>query len=192
MRYSRKPNQKFWCWLPTAQFTVSSTCRRDTLIFFPLQRFTVRKMPNPTARQLNEWFDLQSIFGFESNGIISLVGIGFRWELVLRSLAVRPPALLILTIGELLHRKGAIFFCCGCVPSGFKLRCCTIVNKPFMNRPQNPFHKKIYSLWNRLGKPVQENGARCEFKFRCLGSRSSGINYLWFRNGLYQFLTRKA
>ncbi len=41
-------------------------------------------------------------------------------------------------------------------------------------------------------KPVQENGARCEFKFRCLGSRSSGINYLWFRNGLYQFLTRKA
>jgi len=44
-----------------------------------------------------------------------------------------PPALLILTIGELLHRKGAIFFCCGCVPSGFKLRCCTIVNKPFMN-----------------------------------------------------------
>src|SRR4028119_1681590 len=77
-----------------------------------------------------------------------------------------PPALLILTIGELLHRKGAIFFCCGCVPSGFKLRCCTIVNKPFMNRPPSPFHKKIYSLWNRLGKTVRGDGARCGVKFR--------------------------
>jgi hypothetical protein len=60
-----------------------------------------------------------------------------------------PPALLILTMGELLHRKGAIFFCCGSVPSGFKLRCCTIVNKAFMNGVWGPFHKKIYSLWNR-------------------------------------------
>ncbi|MEG3971243.1 hypothetical protein QUA00_27020 [Microcoleus sp. T2B6] len=29
------------------------------------------------------------------------------------------------------------------------LRCCTIVNKPFRNGLSGPFHKKIYSLWNR-------------------------------------------
>ena len=105
-------------------------------------------MQSPTARQLNELFDSMSIFGFKSNGIIPFVGMGFRWELVLRVRAIRPACQLILTFGELLHRKGAIVFCCGFVPSAFK--------------------------------------------FRCLGSQSSGINYLWFRNGLYQFLTRKA
>src|SRR4028119_545414 len=102
-----------------------------------------------------------------------------------------PPALLILTIGELLHRKGAIFFCCASVPSGFKLRCCTIVNKPFMNGQDARSTRKSILCGTGI-LPVLENSARCEFKFRCLGSRSSGINYLWFRNGLYQFLTRKA
>ena len=74
-------------------------------------------------------------------------GLDGSWFSESRSSA--PPALFILTIAELLHRKGAIFFCCGCVPSGFKLRCCTIVNKPLINRLWGPFHKKIYSLWNK-------------------------------------------
>jgi hypothetical protein len=33
--------------------------------------------------------------------------------------------------------------------NGLKLRCCTILNKLFMNRLSGLFHKKIHSLWNR-------------------------------------------
>ena len=33
-----------------------------------------------------------------------------------------------------------------------------------MNGISGPFHKKIYSLWNRPESLLSENGARCELK----------------------------
>ncbi len=46
------------------------------------------------------------------------------------------------------------------------LRCCTILNKLFMNRLSGLFHKKIHSLWNRPESLLSENGARCEVNQR--------------------------
>jgi hypothetical protein len=50
------------------------------------------------------------------------------------------------------------------LPTKFKLKSCTILNKLFMNRLSGLFHKKIHSLWNRPESLLSENGARCEFK----------------------------
>lgn len=48
------------------------------------------------------------------------------------------------------------------------LRCCTIVNKPFMNGPESRFHKKIYSSLHRpeslFLKMVQDVSCTAEFK----------------------------
>jgi len=73
----------------------------------------------------------------------------FRYELADGELVDRSPTGPHETVSGKLATQIGIAIAAEKLPWFIPLRCCTILNKLFMNRLSGLFHKKIHSLWNR-------------------------------------------
>jgi hypothetical protein len=73
----------------------------------------------------------------------------FRYELADGELVDREPTGPHETVSGKLATQIGIVLAAEKLPWFIPLRCCTILNKLFMNRLSGLFHKKIHSLWNK-------------------------------------------
>jgi Uma2 family endonuclease len=73
----------------------------------------------------------------------------FHYDLADGELVDRSPTGPHETVSGKLATQIGIVLAAEKLPWFIPLRCCTILNKLFMNRLSGLFHKKIHSLWNR-------------------------------------------
>jgi len=73
----------------------------------------------------------------------------FRYEIADGELVDRSPTGPHETVSGKLATQIGIAIAAEKLPWFIPVRCCTILNKLFMNRLSGLFHKKIHSLWNR-------------------------------------------
>ena len=86
----------------------------------------------------------------------------FRYELADGELVEMKPTGSHETVSGKLASQIGIAIAAEKLPWFIPLRCCTILNKPFMNR-QDACSTRKFTLCGTGILPVLENGARCEF-----------------------------